>query len=117
VGYHYGVLDCYCGNTVNKNYISFVFKGGAADDAKRSRRARAIAAILARLHFRVETVADQSFARFHKASAEVIAERLVHVGRLLQFTRQADMLMVNEACVDAMVESFLRGDAYFQCPV
>jgi pyruvate,water dikinase len=117
VGYHYGVLDCYCGNTVNKNYISFVFKGGAADDVKRSRRARAIAAILARLHFRVETVADQSFARFHKASAEVIADRLVHVGRLLQFTRQADMLMVNEACVDAMVESFLRGDAYFQCPV
>lgn len=113
VGYHYGVLDCYCGTTVSKNYISFVFKGGAADDTKRSRRARAIAAILARLHFRVETIADQSFARFHKAGADAIAERLVHLGRLLQYTRQADMLMVSESCVDAMVESFFRGDPYF----
>ncbi len=113
VGYHYSVLDCYCGTTVNKNYISFVFKGGAADDTKRSRRARAIAAILARLHFRVETIADQSFARFHQADADAIADRLFHLGRLLQYTRQADMLMVSEACVDAMVESFFRGDVAF----
>ena len=28
VGYHYSILDSYCGDTVNKNYITFSFKGG-----------------------------------------------------------------------------------------
>ncbi|WP_054700184.1 hypothetical protein [Desulfosarcina cetonica] len=31
VGYHYSVLDCYCGRTDAKNYINFQFKGGAAE--------------------------------------------------------------------------------------
>ncbi|MGE5257872.1 MAG: PEP/pyruvate-binding domain-containing protein, partial [Hyphomicrobiales bacterium] len=34
VGYHYSVLDCYCGKTPAKNYINFQFKGGAADDTR-----------------------------------------------------------------------------------
>ena len=92
IGYHYGVLDCYCGATVNKNYITFTFSGGAADDVKRARRARAIARILASLGFGVDTVSDRVAARFQKFPAEVIAERLGHLGRLLQFTRQTDML-------------------------
>lgn len=28
VGYHFSVLDAYCGATINKNYITFAFKGG-----------------------------------------------------------------------------------------
>ncbi|HYR02905.1 MAG TPA: PEP/pyruvate-binding domain-containing protein, partial [Syntrophobacteria bacterium] len=46
VGYHYSVLDCYCGKTVAKNYINFQFKGGAADHVRRSRRARMIEKVL-----------------------------------------------------------------------
>ena len=113
IGYHYGVLDCYCGATVNKNYITFTFSGGAADDVKRARRARAIARILASLGFGVDTVSDRVAARFQKFPAEVIAERLGHLGRLLQFTRQTDMLMVNEASVDHMVSCFLSGASSF----
>ncbi|EPR41584.1 pyruvate phosphate dikinase PEP/pyruvate-binding protein [Desulfovibrio sp. X2] len=114
VGYHYGVLDCYCGQTVNKNYITFAFSGGAADDAKRARRARAIGLIMERLGFEVERTGDRVFGRFQKFEPEVIEERLRAMGRLLQFTRQTDMLMVSEQSVQAMVECFLAGGCWFE---
>ena len=113
VGYHYGVLDCYCGQTVNKNYITFSFSGGAADDVKRGRRARAIGRILAELGFSVDAVSDRVSGRFQKFSPEVIAEKLGHMGRLLQFTRQTDMLMVSEDSIEAMVGCFLSGAPCF----
>ncbi|MGD9610148.1 MAG: PEP/pyruvate-binding domain-containing protein [Desulfovibrionaceae bacterium] len=113
VGYHYGVLDCYCGATVNKNYITFSFAGGAANDIKRARRARAIGRILAELGFTVDTAADRVAGRFQKFPADVIEEKLGHMGRLLQFTRQTDMLMVSEASIEAMVACFLSGAPCF----
>jgi len=113
VGYHYGVLDCYCGRTVNKNYITFSFKGGAADDVKRARRARGIALILERLGFAVEVTGDRVAGRFQKFDAEMIEDRLRSMGRLLQFTRQTDMLMVGEDSVAAMAECFFTGACQF----
>lgn len=113
VGYHYGVLDSYCGNTVNKNYITFAFKGGAAGEDRRERRARAIALILERLGFSVAVSADRVEGRFQKYPAELIEARLVQLGRLLQYTRQTDMLMTSEQAVTAMAESFLRGETVF----
>jgi pyruvate,water dikinase len=38
-----------------------------------------------------------------------VLEKLWMVGKLLQFTRQMDMLMVDEASVDAMASCFLSG--------
>ncbi len=110
VGYHYSVLDCYCGQTLNKNYITFLFKGGAANDTRRGRRARAIALILESLDFSAEVIADRVDARLQKFSAEVIEDKLDAVGRLLQFTRQMDMLMNDEASVAAMAKAFLEGN-------
>jgi len=110
VGYHYGVLDAYCGATVNKNYITFAFKGGAADDVRRNRRVRAIALILLALDFAVDVKGDRVDARLAKFPAPVIEEKLELVGRLIQFTRQMDMLMVSEASVEKVAESFLKGN-------
>lgn len=113
VGYHYGVLDSYCGNSVSKNYITFAFKGGAAGEDRRERRARAIALILEKLGFSVSVNADRVEGRFQKYPAELIESHLVQLGRLLQFTRQTDMLMTSEQAVQAMAESFLRGERVF----
>jgi len=110
VGYHYSILDSYCGQTVNKNYITFSFKGGAADDVRRNRRARAIAAILKALDFTVDVMGDRADARFQKYEASEIEERLDIIGRLLQFTRQMDMLMHSEASVETIAKSFLEGN-------
>jgi len=114
VGYHYGVLDSYCGQTVNKNYIIFKFKGGAAGEERRERRARAIALIMEALGFTVTVTADSVEGRFQKYPPEVIEGLLTRLGHLLQFTRQTDMLMVGEHSVQAMAGSFLRGDCVFE---
>lgn len=87
------MVDAYSGRTVNKNYINFQFKGGAADDVRRNRRSRGIAKVLQSLGFIVDTKADVVRARFQKHPAEAIEEALDHLGRMLQFTRQMDMLM------------------------
>lgn len=119
VGYHYGVLDCYCGRTVSKNYITFSFKGGAADDLKRARRARAIGLILEANGFRVEVLGDRVVGRLQKHETEVILEKLWIMGKLLQFTRQTDMLMVDEKSVEAMANCFLSGQYVLDasCPI
>jgi pyruvate,water dikinase len=110
VGYHYSVLDAYCGATVNKNYITFSFKGGAADDVRRSRRVRAIALVLLGLDFSVEVKGDRVDARLQKYDCPVIADKLDLIGRLLIFTRQMDMLMTSEISVEAVAQNFLQGN-------
>jgi len=104
------VLDAYCGQTVNKNYITFSFKGGAADDIRRNRRARAIAVVLMACDFSVDVQGDRVDARFAKYPSENIAEKLELVGRLLIFTRQMDMLMKSETSVELVAKNFLEGN-------
>ncbi|MCK9376254.1 MAG: PEP-utilizing enzyme [Syntrophobacterales bacterium] len=110
VGYHYSVLDAYCGATLNKNYITFSFKGGAADDVRRSRRVRAIAVVLLGLDFAVEVKGDRVDARLAKEPCPVLQEKLDQLGRLLIFTRQMDMLMTSEISVEAVAQNFLQGN-------
>lgn len=110
VGYHYSILDTYCGQTPTKNYINFQFKGGAADDVRKNRRVRAIEKILGALGFLVESQGDRVTARFAKEQPAVIEEKLDYIGRLLLFTRQMDMLMTTESSVNHLAECFLQGN-------
>ena len=110
VGYHYSVIDAYCGETVSKNYITFQFKGGAADEIRRERRVRCIAEILGRLGFVTDVRGDMTQARFQKYAPEEIRDRLDQLGRLLIVTRQMDMLMTSEASVKTMADNFMAGD-------
>jgi pyruvate, water dikinase len=110
IGYHYSVLDSYCGETVNKNYITFSFKGGAANEVRRNRRARSIASIFQSMDFMVEQREDRVDARFYKYERSVTETKLDLIGRMLQFTRQMDMLMQSEASVEAVARSFLEGN-------
>jgi len=109
VGYHYSVLDSWCGERMNENYLNFEFKGGAADDVRKNRRSRAIAGILEALGLRVEVTGDRVVARYRKYSGREVEERLDQLGRLLIYTRQMDMLMVDEAAVARAVDGFLSG--------
>ncbi|MFH0823178.1 MAG: hypothetical protein V2B18_10550 [Pseudomonadota bacterium] len=110
IGYHYSALDSYCGESLNKNYITFSFKGGAADDVRRSRRARSIARMFQALDFAVEVREDRIDARYYKYEQALIEHKLDWVGRLLQFTRQMDMLMTSEASVEKLAKCFLEGN-------
>jgi pyruvate,water dikinase len=110
VGYHYSILDTFCGLTPTKNHVNFQFKGGAADELRKNRRARVIQKILEELGFLVEVVADRVTARLVKQEQTAIEDKLDHLGRLLIFTRQMDMLMSSEDSVTHLAECFLKGD-------
>ncbi len=110
VGYHYSVVDAYCGDTVNKNYISFTFKGGAADSVRKNRRVRAISLILEREGFKVRVKVDKVDARIQKYPKSYIEQKIDMIGRLLIFTRQLDMLMTSEQSVQWAAENFLAGN-------
>lgn len=111
VGYHYSIIDTYCGDTIAKNYISFYFMGGAADETRRNRRARTIGRILEDLTFQVEVVKDSVSAKILKYEKKEILSRLRELGRLLEFTRQIDMLMDGENSVDIWSKRFFSKDA------
>lgn len=108
VGYHYAILDSWCGNTMNKNYITFKFAGGAADETRRNRRVRCIGEILAALDFRVDILGDRIQARFQKYPRDIVEARLDQLGRLLIVTRQMDMLMTSEEAISTFAKKFLR---------
>lgn len=110
VGYHYSILDAYCGEEPVENYIHFEFKGGAAGDAHRNRRARFLQVVLEHAGFVVEVSGDRAVARFAKQPCARVEENLEDVGRLLLFTRQLDMLMSTEETVPIMAACFLEGD-------
>ncbi|MFH1977594.1 MAG: PEP/pyruvate-binding domain-containing protein [Pseudomonadota bacterium] len=110
VGYHFNIVDTYCGKTPNKNYISLTFRGGAADFIRRSRRTRAIAGILREHGFSVHQSHDMVNARLSKASQEETTGHLEMIGSLFQFFRQMDAAMVNENSVNLIKEAFLSGD-------
>lgn len=108
IGYHYSILDCYCDEQTRKSHLTFSFQGGAADNIRRERRAKAVAQILRALGFTVDQKADRVEARMRRAEQQVQLETLDQLGRLLQFTRQLDMLMTSEASVQQASKAFLE---------
>ena len=110
VGYHFSVLDTYCSPTPNKNYISLMFRGGAADYSRRARRAAAIAGVLRHLGLSVSLAQDTVNARLGKATLEETRDKLEMIGRLLQFFRQMDAAMATDEHARLFQEAFIKGD-------
>jgi len=110
VGYHFSVLDAYCSPTPNKNYINLLFRGGAADQARRSRRTMAIANVLRHYGFSTTLNADVVIARLNKGSLEETRTQLEMIGRLLQFFRQMDAAMATDDHALIIQNAFLTGD-------
>jgi pyruvate,water dikinase len=110
VGYHFSVLDAYCSPTPNKNYINLLFRGGAADVLRRSRRTLCIANILKHFGFAVTLNADVVIARLNKGTREETKTQLEMIGRLLQFFRQMDAAMASDEHMQVIQEAFLAGD-------
>jgi pyruvate,water dikinase len=116
IGYHFSILDTNCVPDDAKNYINFEFKGGAADDVRRNRRARLIQRIFTALGFLTRVQGDRVQARLGKRPIPVILEALDQVGRLIMYTRQMDMLMHDERTVNVLAECFLAGDYTLERP-
>jgi pyruvate,water dikinase len=113
LGYHYASVDANASAQTSSNHLRFTFKGGAADDLRRARRARFIGTVLERTGFEVEVRGDSVRADFRRRSRTETEERLDLLGRLMGCCRQRDMVMDDDAIVGWHVEAFLRGNYSF----
>lgn len=113
LGYHYASVDANTSAQASNNHIRFTFKGGAADDLRRARRARFIGSVLENIGFEAEVMGDSVRADFRRQPLEETEERLDLLGRLMGCCRQRDMVMDDDAIVDWHVEAFLRGNYSF----
>lgn len=110
IGYHFTTLEAFAGPRELDNRIRFGFKGGAADEARRRRRAQLMARVTEKLGFEARVKGDFMAATFSLAPASQILDRLRTLGRLLACTLQLDMVLSSDSLVDFYAEGFLAKD-------
>jgi pyruvate,water dikinase len=98
-GFHFAAVEAVLTERDHENYLTFSFKGGAADLERRSARVRFICEILAERGFTVAAREDHASARLAGLAADAMAPKLEIVGYLIMHTRQLDMIMSDRAAV------------------
>ena len=108
-GYHFCTVESLAGANNHENFVSFQFKGGAADRQRRRLRARMVADLLEQHGFRADVKDDSLFAVAENFSAADILQKTRMIGYLLIHTRQVDMIMLEQERATAM-KNKLGGD-------
>jgi pyruvate,water dikinase len=109
LGFHFSTTEAYVGDNPNENYVSFIFKGGAADVDRRVRRVRFVGKLLEHYDFRIEIKDDSVLARLEGHNEDYLKERLKVLGHIIIHTRQLDMVMFNDAMVNWYYKDLLKG--------
>ena len=107
LGYHYAMIEAYLSDLLTESYVTFRFKGGAADMGRKAVRAKLLADVLQHYDFRVELRSDALLARVKKRPTEYLERRLQILGYLTLHARQLDMVMNRPNAVEQYKEKFL----------
>ena len=108
LGYHYAMIEAYLSDLLTESYVTFRFKGGAADLGRKAVRARLLAEVLEHYDFRVELQSDSLLARLKKQPPAYLKQRLQILGYLTLHARQLDMVMDQPQVVEQYKAKFLR---------
>lgn len=92
-GYHFCTVECQAGAMAHENFLSFQFKGGAADRERRLLRLKLLAEILEERNFRVDIKEDALFAVAEDFEREQTLRLTRLLGYLLIHSRQSDIIM------------------------
>ncbi len=107
-GYHFSTVEALVGERRHENFISFHFRGGAAKQQRRARRARLVGDIVQEHDFRVHVIRDSVRARLEKYDLDFMEQRMKVIGYLMFHTRQLDMVLDSNAAVERHKEKMRR---------
>ncbi len=92
-GYHFVTIEALVGERARENFVSFQFRGGAAEMTRRARRIQFVSGILTEFGFSLEVRDDALLARVEGLPTRELMDRLRVLGYLIIHTRQLDMIM------------------------
>jgi pyruvate,water dikinase len=100
IGYHFANVESLVGDQNVRDYLIFVFKGGAANIERRVRRTQLLSDLLEHIGFHTRVVQDSLNARLESSSKLSVETGLEIVGHLIIHSRQLDMIMTSDAAVE-----------------